>query len=329
MVDSTRSGDIVDERAAGTPELVVEADASSEAEEALQDPFAQTGQRAGAVALECQQVLAGPEDRLDALADGSEVRRGSRFVSAPGPDDRGIEAGDSAGELAAGVALVGEDRLTASPSAELDQLQADLTLVTLGGGELEGAGSAVRREQRMQPEAPEEARVRGAIAVVGDIGEHRALGRLAAAPALHGRRVDQEQIVCEAGAPLGEDPDEPLARVCKPTPTLVVARLAGQARKQVSEPLCGHLQEAAIGGDAHDRLGDRERDHLRVCHPSPRVSWPLGQEIVSRAEHGDAESVEVGVHRGLLVDGAFGTADFDLSARKPPINTAPAVESTI
>ena len=41
-----------------------------------------------------------------------------------------------------------------------------------------------------------------------------------------------------------------------------------------------------------------------------------------------AESVEVGVQRGLLVDGVFDTADFGLSARNP-LNTALAVESTI
>jgi hypothetical protein len=50
---------------------------------------------------------------------------------------------------------------------------------------------------------------------------------------------------------------------------------------------------------------------------------------VSRAINGDAESVEVGVHRGLLADdGVFGTADFGLSAQNPT-NTALAVESII
>ena len=53
-----------------------------------------------------------------------------------------------------------------------------------------------------------------------------------------------------------------------------------------------------------------------------------GRKIVRRAVNGDAESVEVGVHRGLLVDGDFGTADFGLSAQNPS-NTAIAVESTI
>jgi hypothetical protein len=40
------------------------------------------------------------------------------------------------------------------------------------------------------------------------------------------------------------------------------------------------------------------------------------------------ESVEVGVQRGLQVDGVFSSADFGLSAQNPS-NTAAAVESLI
>jgi hypothetical protein len=75
-------------------------------------------------------------------------------------------------------------------------------------------------------------------------------------------------------------------------------------------------------------LGDAEGDDLRVCDPAAGVSWLARQEIVRRAINGDAESVEVGVHRGLQVDGDLITADFGLSASNPSI-TAIAVESTI
>ncbi len=74
MVDSTAgSGDVVDERAAGASELVVEDDAGGEAEEALQDAFSEAGECAGAVTFEGEDVLAGPEDALDALADRREM----------------------------------------------------------------------------------------------------------------------------------------------------------------------------------------------------------------------------------------------------------------
>jgi hypothetical protein len=75
-------------------------------------------------------------------------------------------------------------------------------------------------------------------------------------------------------------------------------------------------------------LRHAQRDDLRVCDASPGVRRLLGQEIVRRAINDGAESVEVGVHRGLQVDGALDTADFGLSAPKPS-NTAHAVESTI
>lgn len=79
---------------------------------------------------------------------------------------------------------------------------------------------------------------------------------------------------------------------------------------------------------SHDRLGDRERDHLRVCHPSPRVSWPVGQEIVSRVEHGDAESVE-----SPSIVASWSTVPFAPPAstlcKKPLINAACVVESQL
>ena len=66
MVDSTRSGDVVDECAARSSELVVEDDAGGEAEEALQDALPDSGNGAGAVAFECEEVVAGP------VNDGAE-----------------------------------------------------------------------------------------------------------------------------------------------------------------------------------------------------------------------------------------------------------------
>jgi len=96
----------------------------------------------------------------------------------------------------------------------------------------------------------------------------------------------------------------------------------------VGEPLAGHGEKAAVTRDAHDRLGDAEGDHLGIGDPPPRVARWSGQKVVARAINGGAESVEVGVQRGLLVDGAVNTADFGLSALCPPF-TALAVESTI
>jgi hypothetical protein len=94
----------------------------------------------------------------------------------------------------------------------------------------------------------------------------------------------------------------------------------------VGEALSGRGQEALVGGDSHDRLGDGEGDELGVGERSSVIGGLLGQEIVRHAINGDAEGVEVGVHRGLQVDGEFLiTADFGLSASNPSITAPPAV----
>src|SRR5215208_8239549 len=106
MSDSTsRLGDVVSERAAGATEPVVEVDAGGEREDALEHAGAQVVQRAGAVAFEAEQVLGGPEDRVDALADGRDARAVVGLVGSRRPHQDGAEVTDGGGELAAGVAL--------------------------------------------------------------------------------------------------------------------------------------------------------------------------------------------------------------------------------
>src|SRR6188474_1197949 len=109
MVDSTPSGDVVDQSAARTPEPVVERDACSQCQEALGDANAQVCEGAGTVALEGEDVLAGPEDRLDALADRSEVKDTAGLVLARRADEGGAELSDRGGKAAPGVALVADD----------------------------------------------------------------------------------------------------------------------------------------------------------------------------------------------------------------------------
>jgi len=82
----------------------------------------------------------------------------------------------------------------------------------------------------------------------------------------------------------------------------------------VREAFVSHGEEPAVGGDAHDRLRHAERDELGVGDPTPRVGPRLWQKVVGCAINHGAESVEVGVHRGLRADGVFGTVGFGLSA---------------
>src|ERR671925_2419638 len=231
MVDSARLGAVVDECTAGASELMVEGDRGGQAAEAREDSFPESGERARAVAFEREQVLTGPEDRLDALADRRQMWRVAGFVLAPRAHDRGAAFADGGGKLAAGVALVAQQRLAAAASAAVKQDEGDVALVDLRGGQLERARGAVGGEDRVQPEAPEVARVRAAPAVVGRVGERRAFDRLATSRALHGGAVDQQQIVLKARALAGEDPHQPLQRLGQPAAALEVTGLLGQPRK--------------------------------------------------------------------------------------------------
>src|SRR6188474_27286 len=328
MVDSTPSGDVVDQGATRTPEPVVERDACGQCQEALGDASTQVVQGASAMALEGEDVLAGPKDRLDSLSDRSEVNAVVGLVLSGRPEDRCVELVDRRGELAPGIALVGDEDLPTASACSLEQLDPDLALVALGRGEREGLGCAVWREEAVQAKAPEEARMGAAPAVVGRIRESRAARRLHGAGALKRGGVDEQHLVVEARGLGGKDADEPLDRLGQAGSSLVEAGLLGQLGEEIAKTLAGDRQEAAIGGDTHDRLGDAEGCDLRVGDSAAGVSRFLGQEIVCRAINDGAESVEVGVHRGLSVDGCFSTADFGLSALKSSI-TAFAVESTI
>jgi hypothetical protein len=74
--------------------LVVEGDRGGEAAESGEDPFAESGEGAGAVAFEGEELFAGPEDRFDPLADGREMRPCSAFVLVARADERGVRFGD-------------------------------------------------------------------------------------------------------------------------------------------------------------------------------------------------------------------------------------------
>src|ERR1019366_2359048 len=104
MSDSTvlLSG-VVGDRAAGALEAVVEVDAGGEREESLFDPCAEVVEGARAVAFEAEEVFAGPEDRLDALAEHREPGRCLGLVCARWADQVPAQGGDLVAELPAAV----------------------------------------------------------------------------------------------------------------------------------------------------------------------------------------------------------------------------------
>src|SRR6266508_123142 len=170
------SGGVAGQRAAGATEAVVERDGGGERGEAAGESDAQLMQDARAVAFEAEDVLGSEEDRLDPLADGREVWSASWLVFAAWAVDLGVECPEVGFELSPAEVLVADDHqhLAGLSFAARDQLQADGLLVDLRGGQRQRAWGAVQREQGVQPEAPEEAAVAGAVAVVGCIAQRGA-----------------------------------------------------------------------------------------------------------------------------------------------------------
>jgi hypothetical protein len=102
-------------------------------------------------------------------------------------------------------------------------------------------------------------------------------------------------------------------------PALVIGAALGQHREQVRKPPAADRQKLLVRAAVEHRLGDAQRDDLRIADPSPGVGGPDRQEIVDGAINSDQQQIEVGVHRGPPEGRrlAQSTADFDLPAYVP------------
>src|SRR5215218_1912917 len=326
------SGVVGGEVAGWAAEAVVERDRGGQREELAGQAGAQGVQLARAVVFEAEHVLGCPEDALHALADRGQVRSLAGFVLAAGSDDQDVQRGRIGLELAAGVALVADHGQRAGALDTREHVQRDLALGCLGAGQRERAGGAVGREQAVQPEAPEVARVTGAVAVVGGQGERAAARGLDRAPALDRGAVDDEQVVLKARAVACELDDQRLDRVAQALATFDEPGTLDQAREQMPETFGDGRPELLVGADAQQLLCNAERYDLRVGQDPPGVLRPAKQEIVGGAVNRDKQQVEVGVHRGPSGSSVRdSTADFDLRAYVTfsPTGSSPAVEQLI
>ena len=192
------------------------------------------------------------------------------FVFAVGAEELRGERGDDLFELGPAKPLSPmmsstlEGAVVAHP---VEQRCGDLAFGLVGRGEAEAERHPVGRADQIEPEPPEEAGVRGAVAVGGMAGQVGALDRLARLAARNRGRVEQPQPIAERRRDAGEQVDEQTdLRGERPHP-LVVAGLLGDVGEQVTKPRAGEAQEAPLGRAVKKDLGDRERDELSIIDP--------------------------------------------------------------
>src|SRR5439155_10558045 len=251
---------------AGFPEQPVVPDAGGEGEYSLANACPDALGDVAAVVLEGELALERVVDRLDPLADPAELAEAWLLVLAVGADELRIERGDDPLELLAGEALVGDDDLLAGeqPFAArlLEHRCRDLALALVRWRQAEGDRHPLGRAEQVQPQTPEVARVRSAVAVSRPARELGALDGLPGGPAGHRGGVQQPQPLAERRRDPGQMPDRQADLRSEGSQALVVARLLGDIGEQVRKPPAGEAQKPTLGRAMQEHLSDRERNEL-------------------------------------------------------------------
>jgi hypothetical protein len=295
---------------------MVEADTDRQREQSDKDAHHQVFRSASPMTLQGEKVLASPKDGFDPLPDRSEMRTLLFLIGSSRPSDGGSHLLDLAGKLPARIALVTDDGLP-TPQSSGQHEKGDFSLRPVGGSELDGSGSPIRSAGQMQPTSPKPAGVAAGISISADISQRRAPHGLQRAAAFDRGRIKEQEIVFGPGTLGTEEAKQPLDGFLKTSPALVVSILSGKEGKQVPDLPRSGSQETTVRGDAHENLSHSQRDDLGIGGPTASVSPSLWQKIIRCAINDGAEGVEVGVHRGLRVDGVLDTVGFGSSASNP------------
>src|SRR3954451_9759817 len=267
------------EAAAGLFDERVVPDARGEREDALADASPDALGGMATVTLERELALEGVVDGLDPLADAAERPEARLLVAAVGTDElRAERLGDELLELGAREPLVGDEDLLAvqqlAAGCAFEQRRGDLALALVGGRQTERDRHPVGRAQQVEPQAPEVARVRGAVAIGGKASQLGALDRLARGAARHRRGVQQPQPVAERRRTARQMADDLADRGREPTQPLVVSGLLGDVGEQVPQPRTREAQKPPLGRAVQEDLRDSERDELGVgdLRAAPRTA---------------------------------------------------------
>jgi hypothetical protein len=315
MIDAT-SGSVVNDRPAGTTKLMIKEDAGRKCEQSRKDAHHEVPGSARPVTLQVEEILARPEDRLDALPDGGEMRTSGLFICPSWPGDSTAQLFDLASEVPARIALVADDGLPTMKGSG-QHMQGDFPFRPVGRGQLDRPRGAVRGTGQVQSAAPEPAGVAAAVAIPADISQGRAPHGLHRTGALHWGRVKEQEVVFSPGTLRTEDAEQPLDGLGKTGAALVISVLGGKAGEEMAELAFSSPKKTPVRRDAHEHLGDGQGDDLGIGGLPSSVSASLWQKIIGRAINDGAEGVQVGVHRGLQADGVSSTVDFGPSASLP------------
>jgi hypothetical protein len=174
----------------GLASVVVVPDGGGQSEDALQDAGGDTLDGAAAVAFQVELAFEGVVDRLDPLAQRLEQPLAGPwwFALVGRPQQPHATGGKDGFGLGVAVALVDQDHQPwpAGQQARFDLEQVDehLALVGFGVGQGVGDRQPVQGGDQVQPQPPEVAGMRRAVAVARPAGQRRAADRLAGAAAL-------------------------------------------------------------------------------------------------------------------------------------------------
>src|SRR6266542_2444707 len=164
---------------------VVVPDGGGQGQDALDDADPDPGGGVTAVLFEVELALEGVVDGLDDLAQRlEELGSGPRGLALAGRAEQiQIALGQGGLELAAEVVLVPDDDLPGPPGGQLgggvEDPEQGLAFVGLRAGQREPDRQPVQGAQQVQSQSPEEARMGGAIAVLGPADQVRAARSLA------------------------------------------------------------------------------------------------------------------------------------------------------
>src|SRR6266496_5502678 len=218
------------EAAPGLADLPVVPAAGGECEYALAHARPDAFGGVAAMTFERELAFEGVVDGLDPLADAAERAEARLLVAAVGADELCAERlGDELLELGAREPLVGDEDLLAvqqlATCRAFEQRRGDFALGFVGGCQAEGDRHPVRGAHEVEPQPPEVARMRGAVAVGGQAGQVGALDRLARSATRHGRGIDEPEAVAERWRAACQVPDDVADRGREPAQPLVVTGL--------------------------------------------------------------------------------------------------------